>query len=116
MKSALVLALALMMAAPATVAVYPTAADAQVLAGGNAARRRPPRQVGLSERDRERLYEAQDEIIEHETAIGELTAITENGGALTPVQIRQLEGHQRRLQSAQQTVERLEAKRERLEN
>lgn len=113
-KSAFFLALSLVMAAPAAVVVVPSAAEAQVLAGSNAARRRPPRPTGLSERDRERLYEAQDEVTERETAIGELNALAESGAALSPAQVRELESHQRRLQNAQQTVERLEAKRERL--
>lgn len=114
MKTVFVVALSLLMATPAAVVMIPSASEAQVLAGSNAARRQPPRQAGLSERDRQSLYEAQDEVLERETAISELNALVESGATLTPEQSRDLANHQRRLQTAQTRVERLEAKRERL--
>jgi len=113
-KTAFVVALSLLMATPTAVVIIPSPSEAQVLAGSNAARRRPPRPAGLTERDRQNLYQAQDEIQEHETAISELNALVEGGATLTPAQSRELANHQRRLQAAQMTVERLEAKRERL--
>ena len=115
MKSAAILSLALLTAAPAAVAFAPAEASAQVLAGANAARRPPiRREPGLSARDRERLYEAQDAVVEHEDAITELNAVTEAGGTLNEQQTRQLADLQRRLAAAQRTVAELEAKNERL--
>jgi hypothetical protein len=114
-KSAVIFSLALLTAAPAAVAFVPAEAHAQVLAGSNAARRPPiRREPGLSARDRERLYDAQDAVIEHEEAITELTSVTEAGGALNEQQARQLADRQRRLAAAQRTVAELEAKNERL--
>ena len=114
MKSALAMTLALLTAAPTAVAFVPAEASAQVLAGASAARRQARRQPGLSARDRERLYEAQDAVVEHESAIADLNAVTEAGGALSEQQTRQLLDRQRRLAAAQRTVEELEAKNERL--
>ncbi|MGA0546231.1 hypothetical protein ACO2Q1_13235 [Brevundimonas sp. VNH65] len=114
MKSAAVVALSLLIAAPSAVAVAPSPAEAQVLAGSNAARRVAPRRPGLSDRDRERLYAAQDRQIEHETKIAELTAITEAGGVLSEQQTRELAQLQRRLADTVEDIERLEAKNERL--
>ena len=116
MKSAVIIALSLGLAAPAAVAVIPAPSEAavQVLAGANAARRSTPRRPGLSDRDLERLYAAQDRQIEHETKIAELTDITQAGGTLTEAQTRELGELQRRLADDLRTIERLEAKNERL--
>lgn len=114
MKSAAILTLSLLIAAPAAVTFAPASAEAQVLAGSNAARRAAPRRPGLSERDRQRLFEAQDNLVENEDAIAELNAITEAGGVLNERQSRELAERQRRLADAQRTIERLEAKNERL--
>lgn len=112
MKS-VIIALSLVIAAPVGVTVIPTPAEAQVLAGSGV-RRVTPRRPGLSDRDRERLYAAQDRQIEHETKIAELNAITEAGGALTEQQTRELASLQRRLADILEDIERLEAKNERL--
>lgn len=108
-----IIALSLVIAAPVGVTVIPTPAEAQVLAGSGV-RRVTPRRPGLSDRDRERLYAAQDRQIEHETKIAELNAITEAGGALTEQQTRELASLQRRLADILEDIERLEAKNERL--
>ena len=105
MKVALVIALALT-AAPAMIA--PTAADAQVLAG----QRRAPTPA-LSERDVTRLNSAQDRVFDLTDRIAAIEAAGEAQGGLTPAQTAQIEAHRANLARAQETVDKLEAKRAR---
>ena len=90
MKSALVAALSLALAAP--VFSIPTVSDAQVLTGRGSAPRGAPRRPALSEAELERLFDAEDQVIDLDGQIAELT---------------------RRRDEAQRTVDRLERKRNR---
>jgi len=104
-----VLALAVALAAPMAAAI-PAPADAQVLAGrGGDTRRSRAERPALTEREENRLFEAEE-------ATFELTAQIEtiqNNAEATPEQIASLEGLRRRLADAQRTVDRLSAKRDR---
>lgn len=110
MKIALIAAVALATAMP--VVSIPTVSDAQVLTGRGAAPRRAPRPP-LSPAEQERLYDAQDLVLELDDQIAELQAAGEAAGGLTPEQTAQLQQHTARRAEAQRTVERLEAKRDR---
>ncbi|MFK0298579.1 hypothetical protein ACIQTU_05085 [Brevundimonas sp. NPDC090276] len=108
MKSALVLGLALMIAAP--VVHIPTPADAQVLVGG--ARRSAPRpRPRLSEAEQDRLESAEDEMVALDEKLADLEAANEASGGLTEAQRAEWQNHTARRQEAQATVERLRAKR-----
>ena len=109
MKLALIAALALVTAMP--VVSLPSASDAQVLTRRSAPARapRPP----LSPAEEDRLYAAQDLVLELDTQIENLQAAGEAAGGLTPEQTAQIQAHTARRAEAQRTVERLEAKRDR---
>lgn len=109
MKIALIAAVALATAMP--VVSIPTISDAQVLTGRSAPRRapRPP----LSPAEQDRLYEAQDLVLELDGQIEEIQSAGEAAGGLTPEQTAQIQQHTARRADAQRTVERLEAKRDR---
>jgi len=106
MKIALIIALSLASAAPAV--IIPTSSDAQVLAG----QRRYARPA-LSERDVERLNSAQDRVLALEEQIAAIEAAGEAGGGLTPAQTAQIEERRADMARAQETVDKLEAKRAR---
>ena len=110
MKTALIAAVALATAMP--VVSIPTVSDAQVLTGRGSAPRRAPRPP-LSPAEEERLYAAQDLIVELDSQIEELETAGEAAGGLTPEQTAQIQTHTARRTEAQRTVERLEAKRDR---
>ena len=107
MKLPLIAALAIATAMP--VISIPAVSDAQVLTGRGAASRRAPRPP-LSPAEQERLYNAQDLVIELDGQIESLEAAGEAAGGLTPAQSEQLQAHTRRREEAQRTVERLETK------
>jgi predicted metallo-beta-lactamase superfamily hydrolase len=114
MKLFLIAALTLSVAAPVAVTVVPTTADAQVLAGRGAARAaarnsRPP----LSERELDRLYAAQDEVMSLTQQVEDIQISGQEQGGLTPEQTAQIEAHQTRIAEQQAIVDRLEAKRAR---
>ncbi|HYD26262.1 hypothetical protein [Brevundimonas sp.] len=111
MKRSLVVALALATAMP--VISIPVASDAQVLAGRNAARRPAPQRPRFSEADENRLFEAEDQIIEIDGQIADIQAAAEANGGLTEAQQAEITALTRRREQAQRTVERLEAKRNR---
>lgn len=111
MKYLLVPVLVATIAAPATVTLISTPAEAQVLAGRYAARasERPAR-PRLSQDEVARLHTAEDEVDLLEPQIAEL----ENQSAtLTAEQSAKLEADRARLEAARATVERLHAKRNR---
>lgn len=110
MKRTLVIALALATAVP--VVSIPVVSDAQVLAGRNAARRPPPR-PRLTEREETRLYEAENLVFEIDDQIAAIQADGEAQGGLTEAQQAQIATLTRRREEAQQTIDRLEAKRNR---
>lgn len=114
MKSALVLAAAIIMAMPAV--SVPTAADAQVLTGRGRAtptRRARPAPPRLTEAEEDRLWDAQSEIGTIDEQIAELQAAGQVQGALTPEQQAQLNAHATRRTELQTVITRLEAKRDR---
>lgn len=110
MKFPLVAILALATAMP--VISIPTLSDAQVMTGRGASPRRAPRPP-LSPAEQERLYEAQDLVLELDGQIEDLQTAGESAGGLTPEQTTQLAQYTARRTEAQGTVDRLEAKRER---
>lgn len=114
MKLLFIAALALSVAAPVAVSVVPTSADAQVLAGRNAARAttRAPRPA-LSERELNRLYAAQDEVQTLTQQVEDIQAAGEAQGGLTPAQTAQIQAHQTEIAEKQAVIDRLEAKRDR---
>ena len=111
MKTALVAALSLAVAVPVVSA--PTPSDAQVLTGRGAARRAPPRRPALSEAELERLFAAEDQVIELDGQIADIQAAGEAAGGLTDEQQREIAALTARRDEAQRTVDRLEAKRNR---
>ena len=114
MKLVLIAALALSVAAPVAVTVVPSSAEAQVLAGRNAARAATrTRRPALSEREENRLYAAQDEVTSLTQQIEDIQAAAETHGAPTPAQTAQLHTLQTDLAEQQAIVDRLEAKRAR---
>lgn len=99
-------ALALTLAAP--VVAVPTSADAQVLAGRNAARqpaRSTPRP--LSDREYERLDQAEAEVREADERIAEIQAASEQAGGMTPEHQAEMQDLQRKRDRANRIVERL---------
>ena len=110
MKRSLVIALGLAVALPA-ITVPAAPADAQVLTGRNAATRNAPR--ALSERELNRLYEAEDLVIDLDGQIADIQAEGEAAGGLTQAQQAQIAELTRRRDEAQRTIDRLERKRNR---
>jgi len=110
MKRSLVIALGLAVAVPA-ISLTAAPAEAQVLTGRNAATRNAPRP--LSERELNRLYEAEDLVFELDTQIAEIRADGEAAGGLTDAQRAQIAELTRRRDDAQRTIDRLERKRDR---
>jgi hypothetical protein len=112
MKRTLVAAIALALAAP--VVSIPATADAQVLTGsGGGLRARPRSRPALTEAELNRLYEAEDEVMELDGQIADIQSAGEAAGGLTEAQQRELANLTRRRDAAQRTVERLERKRDR---
>lgn len=111
MKSALVLAAALVMAMPAL--SVPTVADAQVLTGrGRAtpARRPRPAPPRLTDAEQDQLWDAKSEIGTLDEQIAEIQAAGQTQGGLTPEQQAQINAHAARRTELQANVTRLEAK------
>ncbi|MGH6977704.1 MAG: hypothetical protein ACRED4_00175, partial [Brevundimonas sp.] len=67
----------------------------------------------LSPAEEDRLFEAQDLVMELNDQIAEIQAAVEEAGVASPEQTAQLQTHTTRRNEAQRTVERLEAKRDR---
>jgi Tfp pilus assembly protein FimV len=107
MKSLAIAALSLVLAAP--VVSIPTPSDAQVMVGRGNARGSAPRRPALSERERERLAEAEDAVWELEEQIADIEAAEQP----TPEQATQLSELRERLERENAVVERLTAKRDR---
>lgn len=105
-----VFALAVALAAPMATAV-PAPADAQVIAGrgGDTRRARSAPRPPLTEREYDRLFEAEEATLD---LTAQIEAIEANVEA-TPQEIASLEGLRRRLADEQRTVDRLTAKRDR---
>lgn len=107
-----VVALAVVLATPTVVAFPSTADAAQVLAGRGGDTRRSrsaaPRPA-LSEREEERLFAAEDAVIE----LTEQIEAIEASATPSPQDAARLEDLRRRLAGEQRTVERLVAKRDR---
>lgn len=114
MKSALVLAVALVMAMP--VVSVPSVADAQVLTGRGRAqptRRARPAPPRLTEAEEDQLWDAQSEIETIDGQIAEVRAAGETQGALTAAQQTWLDAQATRRTELQAIVTRLEAKKNR---
>ena len=115
MKAFLIAAFVIASVAP--IAVIPTSADAQVLAGRSAARAAErQRRPALSTREEDRLYASQDQITTLQQQIAELETAGQTAGGLTPEQTTQIAAHRAQLAEAQTIVDRLEAKRARGSN
>lgn len=112
MKRSLVIALSAALALPA-VALVATPADAQVMTGRNAPRNTGPSRPALSEREENRLFEAEDRVFEIDTQLADIQAAAEAAGGLTAAQQAQVDTLTRRRAEAQRTIDRLEAKRNR---
>lgn len=115
MKSALVVAAALLMATP--VVSIPEIAEAQVLTGRGRATpaRRPsrPPPPRLSEAEEDRLLDAEAEIASIDEQMVELQTLPEGQTALTAEQQTQLDAHAARKRELEAVVARLVAKRDR---
>jgi len=112
MKSALVVAAAILLAMP--VISVPTVSDAQVLTGRGRAtptRRARPALPRLTEAEEDRLWEAQSEIGTLDGQVATLRAAGQTQGALTSEQQAQLDIHVARHTELQAVVTQLEAKR-----
>lgn len=111
MKLPLVALLAGVIALP--VISVPQPADAQVRVGGGA-RRDAPRRVRpaprLSEAEQDRMYAAADEIMDINTEIAAIETAGQAAGGLTAEQQTQIRTLTARRVTAQETVDRLEAK------
>lgn len=112
MKRSLVIALSAALAVP-VIGLSATAADAQVLTGRNAPSRAAPPRPALSEREENRLYEAEDQVFEIDSQLADIQAAGEVQGGLTEAQRAQVEALTRRRAEAQRIIDRLEAKRNR---
>lgn len=111
MKSALVLAAAIVMAMPAI--SIPTVADAQVLTGrsrSTPARRHRPAPPRLTEAEENQLWDAQSEIDTLDGQVADVRAAGETQGALTTEQQAYLDAQAARRTELEAVVERLEAK------
>ncbi len=111
MKRSLVIALAIATAMP--VVTLPVTADAQVLTGRNAPRRAAPPRPALTEREQDRLFEAEDQVFEIDSQLADIEAAAEAAGGVTEAQQAQIDALTRRRAEAQRTIDRLEAKRNR---
>jgi peptidoglycan hydrolase CwlO-like protein len=109
MKRTLLVALALATAMP--VISLPVTADAQVLTGRGSPRRAAPPRPRLTQAEEDRLYDAQDQVMDIDSQIADIQATAEAQGGLTPAQQAEIAELTRRRADAQRTVERLEAKR-----
>lgn len=87
----------------------PTSAEAQVLAGSNAARADRTPRVTREQRLSKLLYEAEDRLLEIEERIAEIQAAIGPEGQPTPAQARQLEQLTRRQAREKSEIERLNA-------
>lgn len=101
-------ALALTMAAP--VVTIPVPADAQVMTGRNAARQ-PPRPRPLSDREYDRLTQAENEIQEADDRMDEIRATSEQAGGMTPEHHAEMQALERKREQANRVVERLARRR-----
>lgn len=113
MKRTLAVLLALAVAVP-TISI-PLAADAQVRVGSGA-RRDPPRRPApprLSDAELDRLDAATDEVAQLDAWTAEINAQAEAAGGLTDAQKALLEDYAERRETAQEIIDRLEAKRNR---
>lgn len=110
MKHVLVAVLALAVSAP--VVSIPTSSEAQVRTGRGAALRRPPRPA-LTERELDRLYAAEDLVMEMDNQIAAIQQAGEDQGGLSEEQRREIAALTARRDEAQRTIDRLEAKRNR---
>ncbi|WP_332658047.1 hypothetical protein [Brevundimonas sp.] len=114
MKSALVLAAALVMAMP--VVSIPTVSDAQVLTGRSRAtptRRARPAPPRLTEAEENQLWDAQGEIDTIDGQIADVRAAGETQGSLTAEQQTWLDAQTARRAELEAVVTRLEAKKNR---
>jgi hypothetical protein len=114
MKSALVLAAALVMAMP--VVSIPGVADAQVLTGrsrSTPARRARPAPPRLTEAEENQLYDAQSEIETLDGQVADVRAAGETHGSLTTEQQAWLDAQAERRTELEAVVTRLEAKKNR---
>jgi len=111
MKLPLIALLAVVLAAP--IVTVPTAADAQVRVGSGA-RRDPPRRVRpaprLTEAEEDRMFAAQDEILDVDAEIASIRQAGETAGGLSPEQQAQIDALGVRRTAAQQIVDQLQAK------
>lgn len=112
MKRSLVLALSAALAIPAAT-VPVSVADAQVLTGSGAPRRGAPPRPALTEREENRLFEAEDQVFQIDTQLADIQAAAEAAGGMTEAQQAQVNALTRRRAEAQRTIDRLEAKRNR---
>ena len=112
MKRSLVIALSAALAVP-VIGLSATPADAQVLTGRNAPNRSAAPRPALSEREQNRLFEAEDQVFEIDSQLADIQAAGEAAGGLTEAQQAQIEALNRRRAEAQRTIDRLEAKRNR---
>ena len=112
MKRSLVIALSTALALPAAALVV-TPADAQVMTGRNAPRNAAPPRPALTEREENRLFEAEDQVFEIDSQLADIQAAGEAAGGLTQAQQAQIDALTRRREDAQRTIDRLEAKRNR---
>lgn len=111
MKRTLAVLLALAIATP--VVSIPLAADAQVRVGAGA-RRDAPRRYNppprLSDAEQDRLDAATDEVAQLDAWTAEINTQAEAAGGLTDAQRTLLEDYAERRETAQATIDRLEAK------
>jgi len=110
MQNLVVIALAVVLAAPVSVS-FPAPADAQVLTGrsGDARRERRAARPALSEREQERLFQAEEAVWEITDQIATIEAAPEP----TAEESASLTGLRSRLEEEQEVVDRLQAKRDR---
>lgn len=111
MKLALVALLAAVVAAP--VVYVPTPSDAQVRVGSGA-RRDPPRRVRpaprLTEAEENRMFAAQDEILDIDNELAGIRQAAETAGGVSPEQQARIDALGVQRTAAQQVIDRLEAK------
>lgn len=111
MKLALVALLAAVVAAP--VISVPTPSDAQVRVGSGA-RRDPPRRARpaprLTDAEQDRMFAAQDEILDIDAEVSGIQAAAAAAGGLTAEQQAQIDALGARRTAAQEVIDRLEAK------
>lgn len=114
MKRTLIALIALAIAAPVT--TIPVPADAQVLTGrgsARAARRARPAPPRLSEAELDRLFEAENQVLDLDQQIAAIEQASATQGGLTDEQRVQVQALAATRAEAQEIVDRLEAKRTR---